>query len=175
MLRARTLWLAFARLNRSRKCRNGIDAVYKQLLEYQEILWKQHYRDMQDIEFTIERGELFMLQTRNGKRTGAAAVKVACDMVQEKLIDEKEAVLRIPANDLTQLLLPSFEPESHRLQGGCADASALPASPGAAVGKLAFTADEAVERAAAGERRALGAERDEPGRRGWNAQAPSVF
>jgi pyruvate,orthophosphate dikinase len=70
-----------------------------------------HYKNMQDIEFTIQRGELFMLQTRNGKRTGAAAVKVACDMVREKLIDEKEAVLRIPANDLTQLLLP-VQPQS---------------------------------------------------------------
>jgi pyruvate,orthophosphate dikinase len=104
---------------------------------------------MQDIEFTIERGTLFMLQTRTGKRTGKAAVKVACDMVKEKLITEKEAVVRIPANDLTQLLLPSFDPK--------AKASAtvltvgLPASPGAAVGKLAFTADEAVERADAGE------------------------
>jgi pyruvate,orthophosphate dikinase len=123
-------------------------AVYKQLLGIKDTL-EQHYRDMQDIEFTIERGELFMLQTRNGKRTGAAAVKVACDMVREKLIDEKEAVLRIPANDLTQLLLPSFSPKAK----SSADVltRGLPASPGAAVGKLAFTADEAVERAAAGE------------------------
>jgi pyruvate,orthophosphate dikinase len=67
---------------------------------------EKHYKDMQDIEFTIERGKLWMLQTRTGKRTGAAAVKIACDMVKEKLITEKEALLRIPAGDLTQLLLP---------------------------------------------------------------------
>ena len=85
------------------------NAVYKQLLGIKDIL-ENHYRDMQDIEFTIEKGNLFMLQTRNGKRTGAAAVKLACDMVREKLIDEKEALLRIPANALTQLLLPSFTP-----------------------------------------------------------------
>ena len=71
---------------------------------------ENHYKDVQDIEFTIEKGKLFMLQTRNGKRTGAAAVKIACDMVKEKLIDEKTGVLRIPAGDLTQLLLPSFVP-----------------------------------------------------------------
>ena len=85
-------------------------AVYKQLLEIKTVL-ENHYRDMQDIEFTIERGVLFMLQTRTGKRTGAAAVKIACDMVKEKLIDEKTAVLRIPANDLTQLLAAQFRSE----------------------------------------------------------------
>ena len=67
---------------------------------------------MQDIEFTFERGKMFMLQTRTGKRTGAAAVKIACDMVKEKLITEKTAMKRIPANDLTQLLLPSFDPKA---------------------------------------------------------------
>jgi pyruvate,orthophosphate dikinase len=126
--------------------------VYKQLLEIKQTL-ENHYRDVQDIEFTIERGTLFMLQTRNGKRTGAAAVKIACDMVKEKLIDEKTAVLRIPAGDLTQLLLPSFSPagkalakkENRMLTVG------LPASPGAAVGKLAFTAAEAVDRTLGGE------------------------
>ena len=90
-----------------------------------------------------------MLQTRNGKRTGAAAVKVACDMVKEKLITEKEAVCRIPANDLTQLLLPSFDPKA--VAKASVLAIGLPASPGAAVGKLAFTAEEVVERTAAGE------------------------
>ena len=124
-------------------------AVYKQLLEIKDIL-ENHYRDMQDIEFTIEKGNLFMLQTRTGKRTGAAAVKIACDMVKEKFIDEKEALLRIPADALTQLLLPSFTP------AGKAKADVLtqglPASPGAAVGKPAFTADEAVERTAKGEK-----------------------
>ncbi len=124
-------------------------AVYKELLAIKDKL-EQHYRDVQDIEFTIERGKLFMLQTRNGKRTGAAAVKIACDMVKEKLIDEKTAVLRIPAGDLTQLLLPSFSPAGKKsaevLTRG------LPASPGAAVGKLAFTAAEAVDRTLDGEK-----------------------
>ncbi len=121
--------------------------VYNQLIEIKDKLEK-HYRDMQDFEFTIEQGTLYMLQTRNGKRTGFAAVKIACDMVEEKLIPEKEAVLRVPPNDLNQLLLPSFDSGAKRdvLTTG------LPASPGAAVGKLAFTADEAVERTGKGER-----------------------
>ena len=123
--------------------------VYKQLLEIKKTL-EQHYLDVQDIEFTIERGELFMLQTRAGKRTGAAAVKIACDLVREKLIDEKTALLRIPANDLTQLLLPSFKPAA--LKAAKVLTTGLPASPGASVGKLAFSATEAVERTAAGER-----------------------
>ena len=109
---------------------------------------------MQDIEFTIEKGTLFMLQTRNGKRTGAAAVKIACDMAKEKLIDEKTAVLRIPAGDLTQLLLPSFVPAAKQQakKDGSLLTLGLPASPGAAVGKLAFTAAEAVDRTLAGEK-----------------------
>ena len=112
-------------------------AVHKELLEIKKTL-EDHYKEMQDIEFTIERGTLYMLQTRTGKRTGVAAVKIACDMVKEKLIDEKEAVLRVPANDLTQLLLPSFKPTARN----AADVlcRGLPASPGAAVGKLAFSA-----------------------------------
>ena len=122
--------------------------VYKQLLEIKDIL-EAHYKEMQDIEFTIERGTLFMLQTRNGKRTGAAAVKIACDMVKEKLIDESTALLRIPANDLTQLLLPSFDPAAKK--SASVLATGLPASPGAAVGKLAFTSQEVVERTEAGE------------------------
>ncbi|HUE73608.1 MAG TPA: pyruvate, phosphate dikinase [Pirellulaceae bacterium] len=122
--------------------------VYKQLLEIKDIL-EAHYKEMQDIEFTVERGTLFMLQTRTGKRTGAAAVRIACDMVKEKLIDEKKAVLRIPANDLTQLLLPSFDPAAKKTADVLT--RGLPASPGAAVGKLAFTAEEAVERTHAGE------------------------
>ena len=128
-------------------------AVHKQLLEIKDML-EEHYKDVQDIEFTIEKGTLFMLQTRNGKRTGAAAVKIACDMVKEKLIDEKTAVLRIPAGDLTQLLLPSFAPaaKQHAKKEGRLLTLGLPASPGAAVGKLAFTAAEAVERTLAGEK-----------------------
>jgi pyruvate, orthophosphate dikinase len=127
--------------------------VFKQLLEIKDKL-EQHYRDVQDIEFTIERGTLFMLQTRNGKRTGAAAVKIACDMVKEKLIDEKTGVLRIPAGDLTQLLLPSFSPQAKQQakKENRLLTLGLPASPGAAVGKLAFTAAEAVDRAHDGEK-----------------------
>jgi pyruvate,orthophosphate dikinase len=128
-------------------------AVFKELLTIKETL-ENHYRDVQDIEFTIERGKLFMLQTRNGKRTGAAAVKIACDMAKEKLIDEKTAVLRIPAGDLTQLLLPSFTPAGKQAakKEGRLLTIGLPASPGAAVGKLAFTADEAVDRTLDGEK-----------------------
>jgi len=123
--------------------------VYQQLLKIKAKLEK-HYQDMQDIEFTIERGELFMLQTRTGKRAGVAAVKVACDMVRERLIDEKTAILRIPAGDLTQLLLPSFD--STQKKGAELLTRGIPASPGAAVGKMAFTAQEAVERAHKGEK-----------------------
>ena len=110
---------------------------------------EDHYGDMQDIEFTIEQGELFMLQTRTGKRTGAAAVNIACAMVREKRIDEKTALLRIPAGDLTQLLLPSFDPESKAENEPIT--CGLPASPGASVGHPAFSAAEATERAHAGE------------------------
>lgn len=122
--------------------------VHKELLAIKKTL-EDHYTEMQDIEFTIERGTLYMLQTRTGKRTGIAAVKIACDLVKEKLIDQKEAVMRVPANDLTQLLLPSFKPTARN----AADVltRGLNASPGAAVGKLAFTAAEARERAEAGE------------------------
>ncbi|MDZ4818122.1 MAG: pyruvate, phosphate dikinase [Planctomycetota bacterium] len=122
--------------------------VHSQLLEIKKTL-EQHYRDVQDIEFTIEKGTLYMLQTRNGKRTGAAAVRIACEMVKEKLIDEVTAVKRIPASDLTQLLLPSFDPAAKKKAEVLT--IGLPASPGAAFGKLAFTAAEAVDRTNAGE------------------------
>jgi len=122
--------------------------VYDQLLRIKTKL-ERHYRDMQDIEFTIERGKLYMLQTRTGKRTGAAAVRVACEMVNERLIDEKKAVLRVPAADLTQLLLPSFSPAAKK--SAHVVTIGLPASPGAAVGKPAFTAEEVVARTKAGE------------------------
>ncbi|MAY74760.1 MAG: pyruvate, phosphate dikinase [Phycisphaerae bacterium] len=123
--------------------------VFKQLLTIKTKLEK-HYKDMQDIEFTIERGKLYMLQTRNGKRTGAAAVRVACDMAKEKLISEDDALLRVPAGDLIQLLLPSFDSEARTLANVVC--TGLPASPGAAVGKPAFDAEEAVERTRNGER-----------------------
>ncbi len=123
-------------------------AVYEQLLDIKRILEK-HYRDMQDIEFTVERGTLFMLQTRTGKRTGPAAVRIAVDMANEKLIDRNTAIMRVPAEDLTQLLLPSFAPEAKK--SAVVLAKGLPASPGAATGKLAFSAEEAVERTKEGE------------------------
>ena len=122
--------------------------VHRQLLDIKKTLEK-HYREMQDIEFTIEKGKLFMLQTRTGKRTGAAAVKIACDMVQEKMITQKEALKRIPASDLIQLLLPSFDPSAKKHANVLT--VGLPASPGAAVGKLAFTAEETVDRTLNGE------------------------
>ncbi len=120
--------------------------IYDQLLETKRIL-EDHYREMQDIEFTIERGTLYLLQTRTGKRTGVAAVKIAVDMFVEGRITRREALVRIPANDLTQLLLPTFDPKAKRdvLTVG------LPASPGATFGMLAFSADEAVERSEKGE------------------------
>ncbi len=137
-------------------------AAYKQLLEIKKTL-EDHYQDMQDIEFTIERKTLFMLQTRTGKRTGVAAVKIACDMVKEKLIDQKEAVMRVPANDLTQLLLPSFKPTARN----AADVltRGLPASPGASVGKLVL---QRCRRSSASRRRRkrhLGPKRNQPRRR----------
>lgn len=125
------------------------DTVYKQLMEIKDILEK-HYKEMQDIEFTIEKGTLYMLQTRTGKRTGMAAVRIACEMVREKLIEEKAAVLRVPAGDLTQLLLPSFDTNAWAKVEKIA--KGLPASPGAAVGKLAFTAEDAKARALKGEK-----------------------
>jgi len=123
-------------------------AVYDELIAIKSTLEK-HYKDMQDIEFTIERGTLFMLQTRTGKRTGPAAVRIAVDMAGEKLIDRSTALLRVPAEDLTQLLLPSFAPETKK--SATVLAKGLPASPGAATGKLAFSAEEAVERTQKGE------------------------
>lgn len=125
------------------------DEVYQQLMTIKDTL-EAHYREMQDIEFTIEKGTLFMLQTRTGKRTGMAAVRIACELVGEGVISEKEAVLRVPAGDLTQLLLPSFD--SNAWAKAEKIAKGLPASPGAAVGKLAFTAEDAKARALKGEK-----------------------
>ncbi len=116
-------------------------AVYEQLRGITSNLEK-HYRDVQDFEFTIQDGKLFMLQTRNGKRTGPAAVKIAVDMVGEGLIDKKEAVLRVDPQQLDQLLHPVIVPESRKKLQKIA--VGLPASPGAAVGKVVFTADDAV-------------------------------
>jgi pyruvate,orthophosphate dikinase len=104
---------------------------------------ENHFHDMQDMEFTIEEGKLYFLQTRNGKRTAPAAIKIACDLVDEGQITEEEAVLRIEAKSLDQLLHPTFDPDA--LKAGEVIGSALPASPGAAAGKVYFTADDAKE------------------------------
>jgi pyruvate,orthophosphate dikinase len=118
---------------------------YKQLAAIRDILEK-HYKDMQDIEFTIEKGKLFMLQTRNGKRTAPAAIKIAVDMVREGLIDEKTAVLRVAPSQLDQLLHPSLDPKAVKN----IIAKGLPASPGAVSGEVVFTADEAEAEAKVG-------------------------
>jgi len=120
---------------------------YNQLAGIRSILEK-HYKDMQDIEFTIEKGKLYMLQTRNGKRTAKAAIKTAVDMVKEGLIDEKTAVLRVQPSQLDQLLHPSLDPKAEKK----VIAKGLPASPGAASGAVVFTADEAEAEAKVGKR-----------------------
>lgn len=114
--------------------------VYKQFMDIAMKL-ENHYRDMQDMEFTIQEGKLYFLQTRNGKRTAQAAMKIACDLVDEGMISKDEAVLRIEAKSLDQLLHPTFAPEA--LKKAKEVGKALPASPGAASGKVYFTADEA--------------------------------
>jgi len=113
-------------------------AIYKELEGYRRKL-EQHYRDMQDIEFTIENGRLFILQTRKGKRTAAAAVKNAVDMVSEKMVDEQEAVLRIDPYQMEQLLHDRFDPKAKKEK----IAKGLPASPGAATGQVVFNAKDA--------------------------------
>ncbi|MFZ0286088.1 MAG: pyruvate, phosphate dikinase, partial [Terriglobales bacterium] len=123
--------------------------VYRQLREITTRLEK-HYRDMQDFEFTIQDGKLYMLQTRNGKRTGLAAVRVAIQMVEEGLITKEEAIFRVEPNQLYDFLVPRLDEKKAKVE---VLATGLPASPGAAVGQIAFTADEAVEKAGPGPRR----------------------
>ncbi|MDI7267596.1 MAG: PEP-utilizing enzyme, partial [Myxococcota bacterium] len=126
---------------------------HRELLRIRDVL-ERRYRDMQDIEFTVERGRLWMLQTRNGKRTGFAAVRIAVDMVREGLIDRREALLRIDAEQLNRLLQPVFDPADKKR--AVADkrlaAKGLAAGPGAASGKTVFSAAKAVERAARGDK-----------------------
>ena len=121
--------------------------MYRQILDITAKL-EQHYKDMQDMEFTIQEGRLFFLQTRNGKRTAHAAVKIAVDMVREKLIDEKTALLRIPASSLDQLLHKQLDPAAKKKAKLIA--RGLPASPGAAVGEVVLTAQKAHDEAQAG-------------------------
>jgi pyruvate,orthophosphate dikinase len=123
-----------------------LPAAYEELIATQDKL-ERHYRDMQDIEFTVERGKLFLLQTRTGKRTAAAAVRIATEMVTEGMVDSREAVLRVPPEQLDQLLHPVIDPGVR----ATAIATGLPASPGAASGIAVFDADEAVRRAAHGD------------------------
>ena len=122
------------------KLAEDLPECYAQFMDIANRL-EDHYRDMQDMEFTIQEGNLFFLQTRNGKRTAAAAMKVACDLVDEGRITPEEAVLRIEAKSLDQLLHPTFDAEA--LKNGEVIGEALPASPGAAAGKIYFTADDA--------------------------------
>ena len=117
-------------------------AIYNELNEYQEKL-ELHYKDMQDMEFTMQDGKLWILQTRNGKRTGAAMVKIAMDSLKEGLLTEKEAMLKIEPNKLDELLHPIFDPKA--LKTANVIAQGLPASPGAATGKIVFFADEATK------------------------------
>ncbi len=121
---------------------------YKKLIAIRHKLEK-HYRDMQDVEFTIEKGKLYMLQTRTGKRTAAAAIKIAVDMMKEGLITEKQAVLRVEPNSLDQLLHPTFDPKAEKAAKQIG--KGLPASPGAATGRIVFQAHHAEEWAELGE------------------------
>jgi pyruvate,orthophosphate dikinase len=130
---------------------------WKELLNVKKLL-ETRYKDVQDFEFTIEKGKLYMLQTRNGKRTAAAAVRIAVEMVKEKLIDKKTAILRVDPASLDQLLHPTFSSKADRM----VIAKGLPASPGAAVGKIAFTAEEAEQRVAGGEKIILVRRETEP-------------
>ena len=124
-------------------------ALYKQFIDIVNKL-ENHYKDMQDMEFTIEEGKLFFLQTINGKRTAQAALKIAVDLVSEGMLSKEEAILKVEPKQLDSLLHPTFEATS--LKNTKAIAKGLPASPGAACGKVAFTAEEAKERAEKGEK-----------------------
>jgi pyruvate,orthophosphate dikinase len=124
-------------------------AAHKGLMKVRQIL-EQHFKDMQDLEFTVEENRLYILQTRNGKRTGHAAVRIAVDMVGEKLIDKKDAVRRIPADSLAHLLAPIFDRQSAKQAKKIG--SGLAAGPGAASGHVVFSAEEAVRRAEKGDK-----------------------
>src|SRR6202044_2628732 len=120
--------------------------AYRELMEVRAKL-EQHYHDMQDIEFTVQQHKLYMLQTRNGKRTAAASLRMAVEMAHQGLIDQAEAIRRVNPSSLDQLLHPMLDPKAPRTLL----AKGLPASPGAASGTVVFTADEADSRAQKGE------------------------
>lgn len=134
-------------------------ALYKELDSYQQRLEK-HYKDMQDIEFTIENGKLYMLQCRVGKRNGIAAVRMAMDMYKSKLIDARTAILRVSPNQLVELLLPMLDPKAELVQPVIA--KGLPAGPGGAKGRVVFTSEDAVEWASRGEKVILVREETSP-------------
>ncbi len=125
------------------KLKEDLPQVYEEFMQIAEKL-EDHYKDMQDMEFTIEEGKLYFLQTRNGKRTAEAAINIACDLVDEGVIDKEEAVLRIEAKSLDQLLHPTFDKEA--LKNGKVVGTGLPASPGAAAGCIVFSAEDAKEK-----------------------------
>ena len=130
------------------KLQDVMPEIYKEFMDAAHTL-EQHYKDMQDIEFTIEQGKLYFLQTRSGKRTAEAALRAAVEMVGEGLIDKKQAVMRVDPRSLDQVLHPKFDPDE--LKKSTPIAKGLPASPGAATGKIYFTAEEAVAAAGKGE------------------------
>ena len=131
------------------KLQEDMPEVYDQFVNIAKTL-EDHYRDMQDMEYTIEHGKLYMLQTRNGKRTAAAALKIAVDLVAEGMITKEEALLQVDPKQLDALLHPTFEPKA--LKAASVLCKGLPASPGAGAGKVYFTADDAVAAAAKGEK-----------------------
>ena len=133
--------------------------LYKELFEYQRRL-EQHYKDMQDIEFTIEKGKLYMLQCRVGKRNGVAAVRMATEMHTEKLIDINTAVMRVGPNQLVELLLPMLDPKVELITKPIA--KGLPAGPGGALGRVVFTSQDAVAWAQKGEKVILVREETSP-------------
>ena len=127
----------------------AMPAIFKELDELQQKL-EDHYRDMQDLEFTIQEGKLWLLQTRNGKRTGAAMVRIAMEMLDQKIISKNEALMRVEPNKLDELLHPVFDTDA--LKKASVMAKGLPASPGAATGQIVFHADEAETWAASGKK-----------------------
>ncbi len=142
MHRARTLLPVFVHLCTSLRWNRNSRKHSRQFKQVCKTL-EDHYRDMQDMEFTVEHGKLYMLQTRNGKRTAQAALKIACDLVDEGMRTEEEAVAMIDPRNLDTLLHPQFDAAA--LKAATPMAKALGASPGAACGKIVFTADDAVE------------------------------
>ena len=148
-------WAEFAGVSEEERVKNypsleeAMPGIYKELCQYETML-ENHYKDMQDMEFTVQEGKLWMLQTRNGKRTGAAMIKIAMDMLHQGIIDEKTALLRLDPNKLDELLHPVFDKDA--LKKATVIAKGLAASPGAASGKIVFNADDATVWVARGEK-----------------------